>query len=513
MFKKIAIIKTKTTLHKRSVALSLWNMFLCATVIPYVVCMAAWLLFEGVPPEAFRYLQFIVYFVVIGKCWYSCYLRKWSHSYMLDYTKKILDPQIWYCPRCYSPIKVSQQEYTYEQKIGETITREYYSDGSVITTRDPIMSKEKVILPHLVCKERSCHLGAKTQKASAQSAKVRSQLKDNYSFCEMPNTLNKTFRLIAGDQKDNYRKSMAAEMCHGGFWGLILLLSVVLLIISKVKNLGVLRNAYNYLFASIQSTVLYFVTIGLLSVAYIAFLIVVWLHTKTIVLDDAFNDEVTYFDDLGYDIYLTKRLSEAKKKERKKEMKQARKAGLAPDNSQARGSQFSDGQWEKRKKSYRLALMEVLSDTLVKNGYSIESTYYCECYILRAHSLSSNQPDCDFFITKDSCFLRGSARFSFGAHQGFVNRAISETLQNENYGKVDFYVGRDLLYARVGCGILASSALDVAELDAKAVAEVVSIYLTALRALRRNVSPEVLATVPSEYGTIREANWNGFTLE
>ena len=84
------------------------------------------------------------------------------------------------------------------------------------------------------------------------------------------------------------------------------------------------------------------------------------------------------------------------------------------------------------------------------------------------------KPNCDFFITKDSCFLRGATRVGFGAHQSFIKRMISETLQSCNYSKVDFYIDKDLLNARVGFGLLASPTLDDTELNTATVTEMIS---------------------------------------
>ena len=281
MLKKIAYIKNKVRLRKSSVILCVWNMILTAFVFPFLICMAAWVFYKGKLPESFRYVQYAIYFVIVGRCWYSCYLKKWSHSYMLDYTQKILDPNTWFCPRCYSPIKIVQQEYTYEKKIGEQETTIIYRGGSSVTYREPIIVKESEKLPHIACKEKSCRLASKTQKATAQSVEVRKQLKDNYSFNEMPGTLKRTFRLIAGDRKD-YWASMSEDLSPTGFWSMFVLIGAILLIISKFKGLGALRGTYNYLFASEESRILFAVTIGLLLVVFMPFLLFKNIQTRSL---------------------------------------------------------------------------------------------------------------------------------------------------------------------------------------------------------------------------------------
>lgn len=510
MLEKIAFIKSKTKLHKRSIMLSVWNMILSAIMIPFAICMAVWVWCDGELPAAFRYGQLVVYFLIIGRCWYTCYLRKWSHSYMLDYTQKILDPNTSFCPRCFSPIKVSQQDFTYEVKIGETETRVYYSNGDIDIIREPIMSKEKETLPHLACKERSCHLGSKTQKESAQSEQVRSQLKDNYSFSEMPRTLNKTYRLIAGDRKDNYHRSMADDMCLGGFWARILFLMGVLIVVSLFKDLSVVSGVFGYLWGTNGILVPYAAMVCLLLVAFIVFQTWVGSRAKAISTSKDFSEESDYYEELAYDIYLTKRLSDVKTKERKKAMKKARKEGLIESENY---KHLSDGQWEKRKKAYRASLISAVQEVLQKAGYSIEAHYYNQCYILHAHSSSAAQPDCDFFITKDNCFMRGSTRFNFGAHQDYIESQISTVLQNANGDDLEFYVDKNLMCSRVSFGYLASRTLDIDEFSGSAVKESVSVYLQTMASIRRKVTPEVLRTIPPEYFVVREVRSNGFTLE
>jgi len=510
MMNKLAFIKSKIKLHKRSTALCVWNMILSATIIPFVICMAAWIYYNGELPTAYRYGQFVIYVLVVGRCWYSCYLRKWSHSYMLDYTQKILDPEIWYCPRCFSPIKISQQDFAYEKKIGETETWVYYSNGDIDVIREPIMSKEKETLPHLACKERSCHLGSKTQKDSAQSVEVRNQLKDNYSFCEMPRTLNKTYRLIAGDREDIYRRSMADDMCLGGFWARICLLIAILVVVSLIKDVGAFGGACDYLFGSTSALLLYATMLVLLTIAYIAILLCINARTRTIVASTKFQEEDSYFEDLKYDIYLTKRLAEAKTKERKKANKRARKEGTAPNHSYTR---FTDGQWEKRKKAYRAALLGTVKSVLESHGYATDSHYYNQCYILHASSTSAHMQDCDFFITKDNCFLRGSTQFRYGVHQDYIERVIATELKNHHFDDFEFYVDKDLMCSRVSFGILAASTLDVEEMDLLSTKQKLSDYIEVMRAIREKVSPEMLRNVPPEYMVIREVSRNGFTLQ
>ena len=194
-------------------------------------------------------------------------------------------------------------------------------------------------------------------------------------------------------------------------------------------------------------------------------------------------------------------------------MKKARKEGLTVDNAQNNYTRYSDGQWEKRKKAYRSSLIATVKETLEKNGYTTESYYYSQCYVLRAHSHSASQPDCDFFISKDTCFMRGSTRFNYGAHQSYIEEKIADVLRNGGFNNVDFYVDRDLLCSRISFGLLASSTLDVEELNISSTKEMLSAYFEAVSTIQKSVSPDVLATVEPEYMVIREVNRNGFTWE
>lgn len=510
MLKQIAYIKNKVQLHKSSVVLSVWNMILSAFVFPFLICMAAWVFYKGEIPEVFRYAQYAIYFVIVGRCWYSCYLKKWSHSYMLDYTQKILDPNTLFCPRCYSPIKIVRQEYTYEKKIGEEETTIIYRGGSSVTYREPIMVKESEKLPHIACKEKSCQLASKTQKSTAQSVEVRKQLKDNYSFNEMPGTLHKTFRLIAGDRKD-YWTSMSEDLSPTGFWSMFVLIGAILLIISKFKELGALRGTYYYLFASDGSRILFAITIGLLLVVFIAFQVFVCSKTKAIMQTEEFKNEVKYYEDLGYEIYLTKSLAATKRKERSKTNRQARKLGLLKDEPPQNNS-YSKGEIEKRRKAYRAALVKMVSEHLKHKGYSVDVSYYSQCDILHAHSVAGDRPNCTFFITKETCYLRGATRVNFGARQDYIEEAIFDALQQDRFSNTTFFVDKDLLCAHVSCGVLAAPAYDISKLEETTV-ETIDIYLEAMKAIQNSTTPEILAGVQPEYGVIREANWNGFTFE
>ena len=472
--------------------------------------MTAWVLYGGVLPEVFLYGQFVIYFAFVGRSWYSCYIRKWAHSYMLDYTQKILNSETKYCPRCFSPIKTSHQEYIYEKKIGETETVVYYSNGDVQVIREPIMSKEKETLPHLVCKEKSCSLGSKTQKDSAQSTKVKNQIKENYAFCEMPRSLNKVYRLIAGDRQDYYRKSMAQEMCLEGFWSRILVLIIILALVSYVKGLKPFSGISDYLFESTSSVISYVTMLLLLTFTYILFIVLVNIKTKAIMNSKKFKDEDEYFEDLKYDIYLTKRLAEIQSKERKKQTKKARKEGKYPNNSP---SFFTDRQWDKRKNKYRDAISKIIKCTLENFGYCISHNYYNHCYILRAHADSANMPDIDFFISKNNCFVRGSTRFNYGVHQEYIEKEIATVLQNNSFNNLIFYVDKDLICSRVSFGLLASPILDTGEINESAIKGIISHYIETISVILHNTSPKVLADIPPEYMKIRDVTRNGFTLE
>lgn len=505
MLNKLAYIKSKVKLHKRSAFLCLWYMLLCATIIPFVICMAAWIFFDGELPATYRYGQFIIYTIIVGRCWYTCYLRKWSHSYMLDYTQKILDPEIRYCPRCFAPIKISQQDFLYEEKIGEKAIKNRRLNGELETIRVPIMAKRKETLPHLACKERFCGLKAKTQKDSARSEQVRSKLKDNYSFYEMPRTLNKTYRLIAGDRQDSYRSPMAEDMCiGGGFWAPILFLVGIFIVVSLIKDMKDFSNGvYAYLFGSMEALVLYAAMLLLLAVVHIVLQIWVGIKTKAIIASQDFKDNNAYFENLKWDIYMTKRLAEMKTKERKKAMKMARREGAITDNNH---TLFSDEQKAQREKAYRTVLLTAIKSVLEGNGYLTESHYYNHCYILHAHSTSTKQPDCAFFITKGNCFLRGSTRFNYGVHQDYIEGKISAALQKNEFSDLNFYVDKDSMCSRISFGILASFAYDIDDLEITATKETISAYLEVMSTIQKSVAPEVLRTVPPELMVIREFN-------
>ena len=232
----------------------------------------------------------------------------------------------------------------------------------------------------------------------------------------MPRTLNKTYRLIAGDRQDNYRESMADNMCiGGGFWTPVLLLVGIFIVVALIKDMkNVSDGVFAYLFGSKEALTLYAVMLLLLVVGYIVFQIWVNVKTKAIMDSKEFKATNTYFENLKYDIYLTKRFAEAKAKEHRKTMKKARNEGIVTDHT---NTHFSKKQMETRKNTYRVTLLSAVKDVLESNGYSTESRYYNQCYILHAHSISSMQPNCDFFITKENCFLRGCTRFNYGAHQ------------------------------------------------------------------------------------------------
>lgn len=426
---------------------------------------------------------------------------------MLDYTKQILDPDTSFCPRCFSPIKTSLKDYSYEIKVGETATTTYYSDGSSITTFEPIMEEHSETLPHLTCKDKSCSLRSKTQVTSAQSDEVRKKLKNNYSFCEMPNTLKKTYRLIAGDREDIYKNSMFSEMGITGFWFVLLFVVGLLLIVSEFKELDIYTCMHTYLFGPQKILVQYFVMINLLLLFHFAFLLWVNIKTKPIMNSKEFTDELEYFKDLEYDIYITKRLADLKVNERRKALKKARKAELS-GNTQKNYTPLSESQ----KKAYRNAIISHIMEILEKHNFSIDISYYNHCYLLRAHS-HSYLPDCDFFISKDSGFIRGSTRFNYGAYRGYVERQIADILADGSLSNIDIYVDNDLQCSRLSFGYLSPIPFDTNGLKQENIAEVISAYLKTMSAVKNRVSAEILATVEPEYMVFRPLNRNGFTWE
>lgn len=514
MFEKLAVIKSKTKLHKRSIIFCISNMLLGAVLLPVFVYLGASLIFKGNLPVVFQHGQFLLYFILVGRFWYTCYLRIWSHSYMLDFTQEILNPEIKYCPRCLSPIKVSEEEYTYEEVVGYKIIDTYYADGHVIRTKDAIKEKRKEFLPFFECKNKECGLCSKAQANSAKSDKVRRQVHDSYAFTEMPKTLDKTYRLIAGDRQDVYKeRPVKHNFCLRPFWSFIVFFMVIFYFLLYSDDINVLSNLHFYLFGPDKAILLYVSMMVLLLVSFVVIYIVINKKTSEIMNSEEFTEINRFFDCLEYDIYLAKKLAVIKKKNRRKLLRQARKGDVNFNDDEHEPLNLSKAQWNERKKKYKEQLVSTISGIMTEQGYNISSSYFNQCYILHAYHHGEKQPAYTFFICKENCFLMGSTQIEYGIHRSYIDNVIEQVANNDRFKDMELYIAKDIHSIRLSFGLLASHKFEFSKGEEVELSYILKEYFDVINVIRQKTSSEVLENVPGEIFVSRPLEWNGFILE
>ena len=370
MLDKIARIRKNTKLRKRSVFICVLKMIVGLFIIPVVSCITLLVLQNGVMSQGLQVIQYFVYTLLIAIYWYVCNVRKWSHSYMLNYTQTSLEMNGKYCPRCYSKMKISLDVFDYEEKIGERIIKRVYSDGTVWHDREAIMDKRKEKLPHFICLGKKCAIETKPQKFSADSYKVRRQVKNNYSFYELPRSIANTYRLIVGDFSDDYKCSVMSRFHSGLHRILWVVIIAILLIISNINKYNVFEKSLVILFDTTNAMIVFGVMTTFLLVVYTAIQVFLKIKCDKIYSSIDYEMDKKKREELSAKIYFTKVNGRYSIQYRKDAIRMARKEKDPMVENLPKYDYKSEKKFSKDKRCYIKALIEMIISFLDETGFS-----------------------------------------------------------------------------------------------------------------------------------------------
>ncbi|MBQ6706067.1 MAG: hypothetical protein IJN07_00965 [Clostridia bacterium] len=453
MFFKIASIREATKLKKKSIALCIVQMLVGLFVIPYVVCMLTLVLCSGEVSNVWTVTQYVIYFFLVALYWYACNIRKWSHSYMLDYTKRTLENQGAYCPRCFSRMKTSLESFDYEEKIGEETIKTVYSDGYVSYDAKVIMEKRKEKLPHFVCTGKKCALETKPQKSSADSYKVRWQVKNNYSFFELPRGMRNTYRLILGDTNSACKSSMMRKFHTGLHRALIGIIFVVLLIVSKINNYGVTGKSFELLWGTTDAIITFAVMTTILVIAYVIAEIIIKRKSDKICSSEVFAQDKQKRHKQLAETYFAKCNGEYVIQYRKKAIRKARKEKDPMVEKLPKYDYQGERKLLKDKQHYVDNLLKMLACFLNETELKHSTNFLNGTYIVEALTKHLVPKKYSFIVDEGTGYLAMSTYLRYGLYEEHIENIVTDWLkENENH-TFPIFVDRDPCGVYVSAGI------------------------------------------------------------
>ena len=436
-----------------SIFVCVFKMFISLIIIPLLSCSTLLIINKGELPQTFETVQYIIYGILVAVYWYICNVRKWSHSYMLNYTQTALEINGKYCPRCYSKMKISLDVFDYEEKVGERIIKRVYSDGTVWHDREAIMEKRKEKLPHFICLGKQCAIETKPQKFSADSYKVRRQVKNNYSFCELPRSIENTYRLIVGDFSDDYKCSVMSRFHSGLHRILWVVVIVIMLIISNINKYGAFEKSLEMLFDTTNALISFSVMTVLLLVAYTVIQIFLKIQCDKIYSLVDYEKDKKIREELSAKIYFTKINGGYSIQYRKDAIRKARKEKDPMVETLPKYDYKSEKKFLKDKRNYIKALMEMIISFLDETGFLHKVKYYNGCYNIESIINAKQVRQYDFIIDEETGYFGIYTYFRYGLHQEYVENIVMDWLNENENNTFAIFVDRDPYGVYISSGI------------------------------------------------------------
>lgn len=490
MLNRIAHIKSRVKLRGKSVVLCIVQMLVGLLVIPYFVCVLMLVVHSGVISNGWMVAQYVIFFFLIALYWHICNVRKWSHSYMLDYTKRTLENQGTYCPRCFTRMKTSLESFNYEEKIGEETIKTVYSDGYVSYNTKAITEKRKEQLPHFVCTRKKCALETKPQKASANSHKVRWQVKNNYSFYELPRGLVNTYRLILGDTNSACKSSMMREF-HTSFLRVLMgIVFIFLLIVSKVNNYGVTAKSFELLWGTTSAIITFAVMTTILVIICIVAKIITKRKCDKICSTDEFTQKNRNLNKRLAEIYFTKQDGEHTIKYRKKAIRKARKEKDPMVEMLPKYDYQGERKLQKDKQCYVEMLLKTLDLILDKVGFKHNVDYLNGTYTVESSTNHIVPRKYTFIIDEETGYLAMSTCFCYGLYKEYVENIVTDWLEKNENLSFPIFVGRDPYGIYVSSGIPFTLDYQLKDSDKSEFENTISRYIEWITALQDIITDE-----------------------
>lgn len=426
MIEEIAYIRERVKLHNSSTIACATRMVLSAYLIPFYLRLFICGLEALELPIQLGWWQYLIYGVAIALYWYICRIRMWSHSYMIDYIHTALDNGGSYCPRCFSRMKGASETYFYDEKIGETTHTTYYSDGWSTSYTEDICIQRSEELPVLLCQNWACGLQTRARTENAQSSEVRSQIKEYYSYYEMPRTFKNTFRLIAGDLDDDYNRSILCAF-HGKSHHIILIaISVIIGIFSAMAQFNTFFYVNSLLFGSAANVIAYIVLIAILLTGYFAIQAYIKKKCAEVYADQEYTKKVQDLDVQFHGVYLAKRQSYDLLKKRRKALKKARKDNDPSVKDLKEYDYRGETKLVTDQISYASKATDAVCAFLPDMGFAYTLEHINSCYIVKATTEDHPRREYKLYFNCEN----GCAIYSLAVLQGFPHSFREQVLEH-----------------------------------------------------------------------------------
>ena len=387
-------------------------------------------------------------------------------------------------------MKISLDVFDYEEKIGERIIKKVYSDGTVRNDREAIMEKRKEKLPHFICLGKKCAIETKPQKFSADSYKVRRQVKNNYSFYELPRSIANTYRLIVGDFSDDYKCSVMSRFHSGLHRILWVVIIAILLIISNINKYNVFEKSLVILFDTTNAMIAFCVMTTFLLVVYTAIQVFLKIKCDKIYSSIDYEMDKKKREELSAKIYFTKVNGRYSIQYRKDAIRMARKEKDPMVENLPKYDYKSEKKFSKDKRYYIKALIEMIISFLDETGFSYKFEYYNGCYNIESTIDTKQLRKYDFVIDEETGYFGIYTYFRYGLYQEYIENIVTDWLNENENNTFAIFVDRDPYGVYISSGIPFTLDYLLKDNDKVEFKDTITRYVRWISALQDNILDE-----------------------